>query len=414
MNRRVVFWYLFSVYLLAGASETFISPLFPLIRRDLGLDVADQAALIAVLTLTIGLFNLVGGWIGIARTDATAIRAAAALLAAGALVSGSATSLFTLYVGQILSGAGVGLFFGPGLATISRINVQARGRAIASYGLAYSLGLGIAAFATNVGVSGWRIVFFVTAALALGLALAPPPMPAAADRVAMRLVPEARGYFRKPGYRVAVLTGVVAGNTHYVVIGLTPEHFVERGVVVGVVGTLVGAGRLCSIGGKYVAGWSFDRFGGLATAEALILAIIALGVLELILPGRLGLIPIVPFVCATAMLFPISNAMVVQSLPDRAAWGVGVYRSTLMLASAACAALVSVGLHYASTTAMMLAGLGIPLAGAIATGRLLYRAHLAPTQGYDLRVAGQDGHLECGVDVPHQALPAPENDRYAP
>jgi predicted MFS family arabinose efflux permease len=373
-NRRVVFWYLFAVYLLAGASETFISPLFPLIRQDIGLDVADQAALIAVLTLTIGLFNLVGGWIGVTYTDAVAVRVSAVLLAAGALTTGMASSLLMLYVGQILAGAGVGLFFGPGLAIIGRINAQARGRAVASYGLAYSSGLGIAAFASNVGVNGWRIVFFVTAALAVGLAIAPPSLPSAVERAPIALRAEFKRYFANPRYRIAVFTGVVAGNTHYVVIGLTPEHFVSRNVMIGLIGGLVGAGRVCSMGGKYLSGWGFDRFGGVRTAEALMIAIVVLGIAEVTLPGRLGLVPVVPFVCLTAMLFPVSNAMVVDSLPDRASWGVGVYRSTLMLASAACALLVSVGLRYFSTTSMMLAGLGIPTAGIFVTARLSARS----------------------------------------
>jgi predicted MFS family arabinose efflux permease len=366
-TRRLAFGYLFIVYLIAAASETFISPLFPLIRDDLGLAVSDQAALIAVLTVCIGVANVVGGWVGSRWTDRLAVRLAAVLLATGAAVSGAANGIGMLFVGQACIGLGSGLFFGPGLALVGRMYAASRGRAIASYGLAYSTGLAVAAFSSNVGVELWRTVFFVTAVLALGFAVAAPHLTEAEAGPPGGFVRSAVEYLRTPLYQTALTTGVAAGTTHYVVIGLTPEHFVDRGAKLAVVTGLVGAGRIASMGGKYLSGWTVDRIGGARTAVFLLVAVVVLGAMVLVPPGQVGLWAVAPFVCATAMLFPVSNSIVVDALPARASWGAGLYRAVLMLASAVCAAIVSVALRGTSTTTVMLVALAIPLGVAVLT-----------------------------------------------
>ncbi len=368
-GRRLAFGYLFVVYLLAAASETFISPLFPLIRDDLDLAVSDQAALIAVLTVCIGVANVAGGWVGSRWSDRLAVRLAAGLLALGAATSGAAPGIALLFVGQALIGLGSGLFFGPGLALIGRMYVATRGRAIASYGLAYSVGLAAAAFSSNAGMELWRTVFFVTAILAATFALATPHLLEAEAGTPGGFAAAAVGYLKTPMYQTAVMTGVAAGTTHYVIIGLTPEHFVDRGAQLALVTGLVGAGRIASIAGKYLSGWSVDRIGGQRTAVILLLVGVGLGALVLLPPGRMGLWAVAPFVCVTAMLFPVSNSIVVEALPARASWGAGLYRAVLMLASAACAALVSVALRSTTTTTVMLVALSIPLVVAAITER---------------------------------------------
>lgn len=360
----VAFGYLFGVYLLAGAAETFVSPLFPIVREDLGLRVADQALLTAALTVAIGVANLAGGWMGTRHGDRAAVRLAAALVAVGCGVSGAAPGLGVLAVGQVVTGLGVGLFFGPGLSLIGRMYVRSRGRAIASYGLAYSLGLAAAAFSTQVGASGWRAVFFATAASSGVLAFLAPDLPdAVADRppTAASLWRETRTHLAAPGYRLALLVGVVAGTNHYVVAGLTPEHFVSRGVALGLAAGLVGAGRLASVGGKVVAGRLFDRHGGRRTVQVVVASTIVSGLLLLVPPGRIGLLAVVPFVCTTAMLFPVSNAVVIAALPGRTTWGVGVYRCVLVGAASACAGMVSLALTATTTTVVMVAALAVPV-----------------------------------------------------
>ncbi|HEV7192265.1 MAG TPA: MFS transporter [Jatrophihabitantaceae bacterium] len=372
-RRRLVFTYLTVVYFLAGASETYISPLFPLMRHDLHLQVSDQATLIAALTISIAVGNIAGGWIGNRFADRHAVRGAAALLAAGSLLSGMSNSFVTIAVGQVLSGLGTGLFFAPGLAVVGRMYPTSLGRAIASYGLGYSCGLAAAAFASGLGVDLWRWVFLATGALALVFTICTPKLPEAEGSPSTGLVRAAVGYWRDRGYRAAMTVGVVAGICNYIVIGLTPEHFVGQHTSAKLIGALVGIGRIASMVGKYVSGWLLDKIGGPATAQLLMSLLVAFGLAELATPYPVGLWAVVPVVCTSAMLFPVSNAMVVAALPGRATWGVGVYRAALMVSSAICSGLSGLALHMFSTTAVMIAALGIPLLAVLVYARTAHR-----------------------------------------
>jgi len=367
-GRRINFSYLFTVYLVAAVSETLISPLFPLIRRDLGLGVAQQASLLASLTASIGIFNLVGGALGYRSGDRRIVRAAALALAFGTFISGAANSYAMLLIGQIVIGAGSGLFFGPGLASIGRMYSATRGRAIASYGLAYSFGLSLAAFSANAGQAMWRWMFWGTGGVALVFALIAPHIVEAREPDIPPLLGSLRSYLGHPLYRMSLVTGAVAGTTSYVINGFTPTLFDDRGAALGIVTALIGIGRLASAAGKYLSGWLFDRIGGAHAARLIMLAITALGVAELLPPYRIGVLFIIPFVCATAMLFPVSNALSVVALPERSSWGTGVYRAALVLASAAVSGMVTVLLHFFSLGAVMLGTLVVPLAGAIWVG----------------------------------------------
>ena len=132
------------------------------------------------------------------------------------------------------------------------------------------------------------------------------------------------------------------------------------------------------MGGKYVSGWLLDRIGGVRTAQFLMVGLVVFGICELIVPRQVGLWAVVPVVCVTAMLFPVSNAMVVIALPERASWGVGIYRAGLMLFSAVCAGVSGLALRTFSTTVVMLIALAIPLIVVIAQGRASWQTVQIP------------------------------------
>jgi predicted MFS family arabinose efflux permease len=377
-TRRTAFGYLFTVYLLAAVSETLISPLFPLIRQDLGLDVAQQASLLAALTTSIGVFNLVGGALGYRSGDRRIVRVAALALTAGTFVSGASGSYVTLLIGQIIIGAGSGLFFGPGLASIGRMYTTTRGRAVASYGLAYSVGLALAAFSASAGQATWRWTFWATGGVALVFAVFAPRLVEAREAAIPPLFGSLRTYLTNPLYRMSLVTGAVAGTASYVINGFTPTMFDDRGATLGIITALIGIGRLASAGGKYLSGWLFDRIGGPHTARLVMLAITAIGAAVLVPPYQIGAFFIVPFVCATAMLFPVSNTLSVIALPERSSWGMGVYRAALVLASALVSGVVTVLLHFFSLGAVMVGTLVVPLGGAIWIGAVARRLADAP------------------------------------
>jgi predicted MFS family arabinose efflux permease len=368
LNRRLAAVYLFCVYVMAAASETFISPFFPIVRHDLGLDLSNQATLIAVLTTGIGLGNLLGGAVGYRLGDRLVVRAAALSMSVGALVCATAPSFWQLVVGQAISGLGIGVFFAPGLASVGRMFPATRGRALATYGLGYSVGTAVAAFAAGINGIDWRLPFFVTAILTLGLAIFAPTLLDATGGRPPAMLASLRGYLRSPFYRMSLVTALVAGAATYIVIGFSPTLFVDRGISLTVVGFLIGVGRLASVGGKFVSGWAYDRFGGPRSAQWLMLSIALCGVPLVALPGGWGVVAIVPFVLVTACLFPISNALSVAGLPERSTWGVGVYRALLVGSSALLAGIVGLLLDHVSLDAVMYGSLLLPVAGWFVAG----------------------------------------------
>ena len=171
------------------------------------------------------------------------------------------------------------------------------------------------------------------------------------------------GYFKNSAYRLALLCGVVAGTTHFILIGLIPEAFVNRGETLAIITGLIGLGRLVSVLGKYAAGWAFDNWGGVRSAQVVMFSMLCFGFLVLALPSNLGLIPVIPFVCFTAMLFPISNAIVIGSLPAKSSFGVGIYRASLMISSAVLSVVFSFALRFFQTFDVMMWALTIPAIG---------------------------------------------------
>jgi predicted MFS family arabinose efflux permease len=189
-----------------------------------------------------------------------------------------------------------------------------------------------------------------------------------------------RDYLATPLYRLSLATGIAAGTVHYVIIGFLPVFFVDRGIDLTVVALLVGIGRLASALGKVVGGRMFDSLGGPRAALRIMIVIAVFGVPVVVLPEAWGLALIVPFVCVTATLFPVSNALSVEALPARSSWGIGVYRAILVTCSAVIAGIVGLLLHVFSLQVVMAGSLVVPLAASAAVMVMLRRqASAGPT-----------------------------------
>jgi len=356
-------------------AETLISPLFPLVRDDLGLVEAQQATLLATVAACIAIFNVVGGALATRVPDRHLVRIAAAILSVGLVVTGASVSFPMMLAGQALVGVAFGLFYPSGLASIARLYEAARGRAIANYGLAYSIGLAIAAVAADVGEASWRWVFFASAIAAAGLVVwAPRWTEAGPDTEQHALFHQLRVYAQRREYRISGLVTITGLAMHFVVIGFAPVLYVDRGVSLTLVSLLLAAGRLGSIPGKVLSGMLYDRYGGMWVARALLLAVLALGIPMLLIPGAGGLVLFVPFVAVSASVFPIANTLLVAALPPRSAWGIGTFRSVMLGASALLSGAVSLLLHYVSVPAVMLGALVVPALAALVVHRVMRTA----------------------------------------
>ena len=144
--RWATFGYLFTVYFILGGAETMIAPLFPLVRQDLDLSESNLAAILAAVSAGIASFNVIGGATSRWLSDRSLVRATAASLTAGMVLSAGAQSFWVLLVGQTLLGVAFGIFFPPALASVARLYPDAPGKAIAVWGQAYSFGLAAACF----------------------------------------------------------------------------------------------------------------------------------------------------------------------------------------------------------------------------------------------------------------------------
>lgn len=362
---RVAFTYLFLAYLTAAVGETLISPLFPLIRHEMGLTPSQQASLTAVLTVCIATCNLAGGWMGHRGGDRRMVRLAAVALALGGVASGTAHSYTALLVGQMLIGSGSGLFWASGMATIGRLYARKRSRAVASYGLAYSAGLGVAAFAGNLGAAHWRWAFFATAVLAAGLVVVAPPLREAESEKGSTWQ-SLRASLHHPLYRMSLITALVAGMTNYILLGFAPLLYTERGAKLSLIATMIGVGRIASSVGKYGAGWLMDRFGGPATGVCLMASIALLGLPFFLLPTTWGAPVVIPLLIVSAGLFTVSNILSVQALPSRSTFSLGAYRAFLVAFSAVLSSLVAVLLHAVGLRSIMLGSLAVPALASVA------------------------------------------------
>ncbi len=339
-----------------------ISPLFPLMRRDLDLEETHQAVILAVVAAGIASFNIISGAASRRLRDRDLVRLAAVSLAVGMVVSGAAPSFWPLLAGQALLGIAFGIFFPPALAGVARLYPGAVGKAIAAYGLAYSFGLAGAALTGNLGEGNWRWAFYACILPAV-VAVAwvpswPEPDP---DPTPLPLLAQLGQYARMATLRRSLMASFGGISMHYVVISFAPVYFEDRGIHLGLVVSLIAAGRFLSAAVKLIGGALYDRYGGLWTVRFMMLATSVLGVPMLGVPPGVGVFLLVPFVGMAVSVFPVANAMLVGSLPPQSGLGIGAYRAALLGSAALLSGIVSLLLRYFELEVLMLASLVLPL-----------------------------------------------------
>lgn len=343
-------------YLVATTGEQLLSPLFPTVRRDLALTVGQGGIAFGVLSASIAACNLVGGW-ALRRIGPVALIARSSVLgAAGAVVAATAPNYSVLLVGQVLLGSSAGLFFPAGLQSVGLSTPPSRrGFAMGLYGVAFSLGLTMAAVLGAVGAGvGWRVpfwvaaVFFVGAAIAcLGMRTMPAPATMAhLDRVPLRTV-----------LSLPTAVGTVLAVCQYGAVPFLATFAVEEWrITAAEAATVLIVGRLLSILAKIVGGASADRIGAKASARRTGVLLTVAGLAWVLLPGGLAVYGVAAlYAGGVSTLGPVANMLAVERFGQNG-MALGMYRSIQIALGALASAIVglvadAVGLRATLTVA---------------------------------------------------------------
>jgi predicted MFS family arabinose efflux permease len=348
-------------YFVTTTGEQMLSPLFPTAAEDLGMSVAQGGIAFAVLTGTIAVTNLVGGAALRHVAPGTLVRTAALVGLAGCVVNALTTGYAVLLVGQVLLGAAAGLFFPAGLQGVGIAAGPAkRGFAMGLYGVAFSLGLTMAAVLGAVGAGvGWRVPFWIAAALFLAAALATGAAGLGGRPTGPRDDPVPwRDVLSLPTY-----VGIVLAVLQYGAIPFLTAFAVARwGISAASAATVLIAGRLLSIVAKVVGGASADRIGAKASARRTAVLLTATGLAWVLLPGGVLTYALAAVFAGTvSSLGPVANILAVERFGQNG-MALGMYRSVQIALGAAGSAVVglvadAVGLRPTLAVAML-----VPLA----------------------------------------------------
>jgi predicted MFS family arabinose efflux permease len=355
-----VFALLCLAYFVTTTGEQMLSPLFPVVADDLGLSVGQGGIAFGVLTGAIAVTNLLGGAALQRHGPATLMLVASLAGLAGCLVTANANGFLVLLVGQALLGIGAGAFFPAGLQGVGiAAGPTKRGFAMGLYGVAFSLGLTMAALLGAFGAGvGWRVPFWVAAVLFVASAIAsrwvrPGPRPALhGQRVPLREV-----------LTLPTFVGTVLAVLQYGAIPFLTTFAVARwGITAASAATVLVVGRLISIVAKVVGGASADRIGARASARRTGVVLTATGLAWVLLPAGLPTYAIAAVFAGTvSSLGPVANILAVERFGQNG-MALGTYRSIQIGLGAAASAAVGliaevVGLQMTLAVAML-----VPLA----------------------------------------------------
>jgi predicted MFS family arabinose efflux permease len=189
--------------------------------------------------------------------------------------------------------------------------------------VAFSVGLTLAALLGVLGArQGWRIAFWVSAALA------------AAAIVASGWLRTAAATANEPGipWRLVLglptAVGAVGAVCQYGAIPfLTTFAVSEWGLSAGGAALLLAVGRVVSIAAKLVTGASSDRVGPYTSARRTGVVLTVTGLAWVLLPGSWPVYALAALFAGTvSSLFPVANVMAVERFGGRGS-ALGAYRS---------------------------------------------------------------------------------------
>lgn len=325
LSDRVALAVVISGYLAVTVAESILAPMFPSVTDELGIDLGTVGVAFGSLTGSIAVGNLVGGWTLARLGPKPALLASLLLAAIGSAASALATDGRAFVIAQTALGAGTGIFFAPGIHLIGRVTpTDRRGLAMGVFGVAFSLGLAVAAVLAALGAkTGWRVAFWTAAVTCLAGALM-----AAIASLPGHIPSAPSGRRLGPALLIPVTVGSVGTVSQYGTVGFLALFAVSAwGMSAAAAALMIAVSRVISVPGKLVVGYGSDRWGASRTLTALAICLAATGILWTVVPGQAVAIPAaVIYAAAVSGLFPIANLLAYRDFGDQGAM-LGVYRS---------------------------------------------------------------------------------------
>jgi predicted MFS family arabinose efflux permease len=327
-----------ATYLAISVAESLLAPLFPSIAEAMGLSVSSAGLALGVLTASIAVGNLVGGW-SLRRLPLRAVAVTSlAIAGSGCALASTSGSFPLLLLSQAIIGLGVGLFFAPGLKATGLAGANRRGLAMGLFGVAFSAGLAVAAFlASRVESADWRDAFVVaTWASAFGVVVL----------LVIRLPNSAEVAGGRGGLgalRLPVMVGTVGTISQYGTVGfLTLFAVTSWGFAPAQAATMLAISRVLSAPGKIVVGSVADRVGSRATLRAVVLILLVSGIgWSLAPPSALSTVAAVVFAATVSALFPIANLVAFERFGNQGSM-LGTYRSAQIAVGSVAAFLIGI------------------------------------------------------------------------
>lgn len=328
-------------FLAVTIAESLLPPLYPVLADELGMDLSTAGAAFGLLTASIALGNFAGGFLLARRGPRVGIVTSSVVAAAGSIVAATAGGAVHLLVAQATIGLGAGIFFPPGINAAGRlVPPNRRGLAMGLFGLAFSVGLALAAGLAAVGARvDWRTTFWVAAAACLVASGV-----ASTVRLPARVleVPGGRRRRLREALGVAAVVGGVGAASQYGTVSLLPVFAVAAwGVSPAYAAGVLAAGRLVSAPAKVVVGWASDRWGAVTTVRGIATLLAMTGAGWVLVPfGIVSVVAAAVFTAGVSAVFPIANLLAVDNFGDRGAL-LGTFRAAQIGIGAAAAAVLA-------------------------------------------------------------------------
>lgn len=313
-------------YMGVTIGEQALSPVMPEVNAEFGVTEGQTGVAFGLLAASIAAANLVGGAVLGKFGPKRMMLAGLAATTAGAVFAALTQGFGGLVAAQVLLGIGAGLYFPAGLQAIPVVSdPKRRGFYMGIYGVAFSGGLTVAALLGAIGAaSGWRLAFWVTAALAgaafvatLAIDLGQPGRTPVSIRFPLRVLTG-----------MPIFVGGLATICQYGALPfLTTFATAQWGLSAGQAATLLLIGRLISIVAKLTAGAGMDRNGPLVSARRTGLLLTALALGWTLLPaGWITYGCAALFAGAVSSLGPIANILAVDHFGSHGP-SLGAFRS---------------------------------------------------------------------------------------